>query len=295
MRSSTNSLHMSESGYASDSRRGSRRSRRSGLKRIESRSGPARGNSEEQQTRETEESLQYIPLIDTNCLRLSKRSPVKQDPGLMSLEMHTFSTGNTPNYRCLSYTWSDPDQELDDEGGHRMKACMVNGKRFNIYANLGDALFYLATALGSGWIWIDAICINQASDIERAEQVNKMCLTFQMTEEVVVWLGKDPGSARSQLSDASLLASAATIQELIVRFKSNTKGGLDGLDDKSYLKALDWKVGKRKTGQRFLAFARSSGYGEYGLFKKLQWLGSCRYFTVATKSTWKCSSTCPAF
>jgi hypothetical protein len=38
-------------------------------------------------------------------------------------------------------------------------------------------------------IWIDAICINQTSDIERNHQVANMKMVYEQATEVVVWLG----------------------------------------------------------------------------------------------------------
>jgi hypothetical protein len=40
------------------------------------------------------------------------------------------------------------------------------------------------------WIWVDALCINQDDDEEKAVQVQKMDRIFSFAQQVVIWLGK---------------------------------------------------------------------------------------------------------
>lgn len=41
------------------------------------------------------------------------------------------------------------------------------------------------------WLWVDAICIDQSNDEERASQVSRMGRIYSSASETVAWLGKD--------------------------------------------------------------------------------------------------------
>lgn len=43
--------------------------------------------------------------------------------------------------------------------------------------------------------WADAICINQQDIYERNSQVLLMRHIYEGAEQVLIWLGKDPGDA----------------------------------------------------------------------------------------------------
>ncbi|KAF8853878.1 HET-domain-containing protein, partial [Acephala macrosclerotiorum] len=64
-----------------------------------------------------------------------------------------------------------------------------DGFEMPIGTNLWEALYYLAPTCGARVLWIDAICINQESDVERNHQVAQMGRIYSTTETVVVWLG----------------------------------------------------------------------------------------------------------
>jgi hypothetical protein len=95
---------------------------------------------------------------------------------------------------ALSYAWGPP---------HPTHEIMVNGQPFLVRENLWRALQTLAelkddtrhTPLqygqleGLGYIWIDAICINQEDVLERGHQVNMMKDIFSTASLVIAWLG----------------------------------------------------------------------------------------------------------
>jgi Heterokaryon incompatibility protein (HET) len=47
-----------------------------------------------------------------------------------------------------------------------------------------------------GYIWADAICINQIDTSEKTEQVPLMADIYERAELVLVWLGKDEDNVR---------------------------------------------------------------------------------------------------
>lgn len=88
----------------------------------------------------------------------------------------------SPPFYALSYAWGT------DEATESI-AC--NGLTMKIRANLCEAIRTLFnTPIGIAIpIWIDAICINQQDDEEKAVQVSRMGEIYRRALQVVVWLG----------------------------------------------------------------------------------------------------------
>jgi hypothetical protein len=82
-------------------------------------------------------------------------------------------------YICLSYVWGQPDN------GYPV---LINKKLHYVRRNLLDFLHY-ARKKQFGWIWIDALCIDQGNLAERAYQVQQMGFIYSHAWRVVSWLG----------------------------------------------------------------------------------------------------------
>lgn len=99
------------------------------------------------------------------------------------------------DFAALSYVWGD-DRET--------KQVVVNGTVMLVTKNLEEILrrFAANKEFQSNYkIWIDAICINQNDEIERADQVRKMREIYSGAWMVVAWLG-DTLWDRSPIPDA---------------------------------------------------------------------------------------------
>jgi hypothetical protein len=87
-------------------------------------------------------------------------------------------------FDALSYTWGTQDQT------HKIS---LNDQCAQVHHNLYTALPYLASrSRGESQrrpIWIDAICINQANEKEKAEQITSMHRIYRLAKTVWVWLG----------------------------------------------------------------------------------------------------------
>lgn len=142
----------------------------------------------------TDPSVFYRPLnskdVQTRVLILY--------PGNASDTLHcaveTVSLNDTSrdDYEALSYCWGDTTEhniiqlksffsadEADDEF-----------RPFRIHDSLYQALLHLRPSTGNPRkLWADAICINQADLVERAQQVTNMPLIYQRATRVVIWLG----------------------------------------------------------------------------------------------------------
>ncbi|PPJ57790.1 hypothetical protein CBER1_00114 [Cercospora berteroae] len=121
--------------------------------------------------------------------------------GLMLSGNPSISTGNvftrsaTP-IQALSYCWRT---EKADQLIH------VNGEPFVVNPNLFEFLKLINADKDNGtgnecvgWIFIDAICINQNDLDERSSQITLMGDVYKQAEEVIVWLG-----VKETMADAS--------------------------------------------------------------------------------------------
>ncbi|KAM7218660.1 Heterokaryon incompatibility protein (HET) domain containing protein [Rhypophila decipiens] len=99
----------------------------------------------------------------------------------LSLQLEHHQHGETP-YVALSYVWGDAENQV---------AIFVNKIQFSIRQNLYHALERLRQQRTEGWVWVDAICIDQANDDEKSWEVNRMREVFQKAETVYHWLGPE--------------------------------------------------------------------------------------------------------
>ena len=95
-------------------------------------------------------------------------------------ELQVVSIDDAPKYNALSYIWGAPEAT---------KPVTVNGQVLLITENLDSALRHIPCADISPAIWIDSICIDQANDVEKTEQVRMMKSIYSNATLVIVWLG----------------------------------------------------------------------------------------------------------
>jgi hypothetical protein len=138
--------------------------------------------------------------------------------GVLEFVLEEVDINNLPTYVTLSYTWG-PAKADEEEKNERsdLKPILVNSHRFDIYPNLFDALYQLEKRGQDGYIWIDAICINQEDHTERSNQVALMDTIYKSSSMTIAWLGRETAyTARAARVLAACASSArqATIQLL---------------------------------------------------------------------------------
>jgi len=98
------------------------------------------------------------------------------------VEINDYPMDNAPKYNAISYAWGRETTS---------RAFMCNRDSFAVSAHVLDALNHLQPDQFSGKkVWIDAICINQEDDVEKAVQVAHMQSIYSSAEEVYIWLGR---------------------------------------------------------------------------------------------------------
>ncbi len=102
------------------------------------------------------------------------------------------------DYATLSYMWEDPPQ----------KGCIVLfDRKREVSRSVEDSLRRIRSSSQPRRIWIDALCINQSDNEERAQQVNLMRSIYERATECIVWLGEfdDSGSASRQSRESQAI------------------------------------------------------------------------------------------
>ncbi|KAK3390618.1 heterokaryon incompatibility protein-domain-containing protein [Podospora didyma] len=84
---------------------------------------------------------------------------------------------------ALSYAWGSRSDRVDIE---------LNGEPFSITRNLHAALKRLRYRDKTRTLWVDAVCIDQADNNEKAVQVALMSDIYSRTARCLIWLGEEP-------------------------------------------------------------------------------------------------------
>ncbi|KAI3531975.1 HET domain-containing protein [Colletotrichum abscissum] len=148
--------------------------------------------------------MAYRESLDSDHLRLLR--PVSLSHGNLHFSVITVNRAAVQyhKYRAVSYTWGD---------GSPSEIIFLDGQPFPVRPNLWSCLYYLGLASRhTEWeyLWVDAICINQANDAERNSQVRCMDETYRSAACVSVWLGLIPlpeGLPRNTLAPVKTLES----------------------------------------------------------------------------------------
>jgi Heterokaryon incompatibility protein (HET) len=129
----------------------------------------------------------YLPLDD----QAKEIRVVTLHPGIfseeirISLENVILSTDNRPDFEALSYVWGSTRNFVD------VKVEPHPDMTLSLTRNLVTALPYLRYPDKARVLWVDALCIDQQSLIERSRQVERMGDIYQLASRVIVWLGPE--------------------------------------------------------------------------------------------------------
>jgi hypothetical protein len=85
------------------------------------------------------------------------------------------------HYTALSYVWGSSE---------RCCSIKVNGKPANVTKSAAEALEMLRSTWTAKVVWIDAICIDQDNNTDKARQIPYMADIYRKAANVVIWLGQ---------------------------------------------------------------------------------------------------------
>ena len=129
----------------------------------------------------------YEPLASDRSVRLLRLLPAADD-GVLRCEIAQYQIENVPKYRALSYAWGESSKSKPHH--------LLCGESYILAGdNLASALRCFGRERRAKHIplWVDAVCINQEDSDEKEKQIPLMNMIYRRADEVVVWLGHDPG------------------------------------------------------------------------------------------------------
>lgn len=110
---------------------------------------------------------------------------VSADDIVVSLHIEPFTQHDPPQYEALSYAWGSRKSPRTIYIGASDRATL------RVTPNLRTALQHLRFPDRTRVMWVDALCIDQANDVEKGPQVAMMGQLFECASRVVVWLGPE--------------------------------------------------------------------------------------------------------
>jgi hypothetical protein len=182
---------------------------------------------------ESVDTFEHEPLTDaTKQIRLFTLHPSSVQDDTLSGTVENFDFEQCPEYLALSYEWGALDTH----------DITIDRQRLQIRTNLWLFLTYWSrraipkqqnplhtlSMIGTKYWWIDQICINQSSPVERSHQVRLMSAIFPRARCVVAWLGTeteveaylddqtDSESGSSRFRNASYFSRLWVQQELLL-------------------------------------------------------------------------------
>ncbi|KAI1214693.1 heterokaryon incompatibility protein-domain-containing protein [Annulohypoxylon truncatum] len=129
----------------------------------------------------------YEPLSAGDEIRLIELNPARREeaPLKCSIIQRRLSV-QKESYFAISYVWGEPEfsrnLEIRDDG---------DVSYLRITPNVDALLRRLRKLKVLRYLWIDAICLNQADEIEKAHQIPVMGRIFGEAKEVHIWLGPE--------------------------------------------------------------------------------------------------------
>ncbi|KAI1855263.1 hypothetical protein JX265_006594 [Neoarthrinium moseri] len=167
----------------------------------------------------------YTPLPLPSSIRLLKIEP-GSPTDIVRCSIRSVDLKKPPSFTALSYSWMEDKlwsvrgrdavfeklsglflraqmrwkipqllNASDTDGGRGLpttQTIFCNGMSVKVHASLYSALLQLRKCRVDEEYWIDAICMNQADDQEKTQQVQMMGQIYSAAQLVLVWLGPSP-------------------------------------------------------------------------------------------------------
>ncbi len=150
-------------------------------------------------------AYKHKPLPAGRHIRLLRvHASAASDSGL-ACDLDNVNLNDEPEYSALSYAWEDqsPQVPIQCATGSHQGILLIT-------PNCAAALRQLRHENGKFAIWIDSICIDQASLEEKSSQVALMGDIYKAAKQVVVWLGERDDRVVSAIELLRKLSSRET-------------------------------------------------------------------------------------
>lgn len=127
----------------------------------------------------------YKTLESNQDIRLINLYPAGRTTDPLECDLMTASFEEAPVYEALSYTWGLQSNAVET-------LLVINAARgpVQITTNLDAALRKLRLVDRKRALWVDAVCIDQSNNEEKAHQIAQMRRVYSEAKLVCIWLGK---------------------------------------------------------------------------------------------------------
>ncbi|KFY12305.1 hypothetical protein V492_03959 [Pseudogymnoascus sp. VKM F-4246] len=126
-----------------------------------------------------------------------------------------------PRYEALSYTWGPKvNGAWISISEAKSGSGLSTAYKISCQPNLMDALQRLRSPSQPRIFWIDAICINQDDDVEKAIQVRRMTSIYKHAYRVVVWLGNGGPDHYKALKALDYIGRQVVVALIDVRYQA---------------------------------------------------------------------------
>jgi hypothetical protein len=144
----------------------------------------------EEETRQTAAPVSsdhpvYDQALEASEIRLAHLSPSSSEEAPLHLTLETFPDNHFPEYEAVSYAWGG------EEGDSTPVLPVYIGQYWDVLLqtrNCHSMLGYLRRQDRLRTLWVDAICLNQQSASEKADQIPRMGFIFRQAMRVVAFL-----------------------------------------------------------------------------------------------------------
>ncbi|KAF2836905.1 HET-domain-containing protein [Patellaria atrata CBS 101060] len=167
----------------------------------------------------------YSPLdVSKREIRLIQLLPkhANDEDGTLHCLMNRISIGGDLAYAALSYVWGKPDLTH--------KVWLMNSP-FYITENLASALHHLQEDDKTLSLWVDAVCINQADEVEKSAQVQLMRFIYERAEMVISWLGPEADESNLAMMDLRAVGEALSGEGVMVAINGDVNDRAEFLNN----------------------------------------------------------------
>ena len=164
----------------------------------------------------TDDSIARRPLqtcseLGSQRIRLIKIRPGRPKDGI-ECDTKVCFLSEAGEYTALTYTWGSPIERRVIVVDEQPRLVTVNLCRFleqaRRFANRFSCRF-------SGWLWIDALSIEQSDPWEKLKQVGMISQIFKNAKRVVIWLGPTYGDSDRAMKVLAAMSKESTYWKVL--------------------------------------------------------------------------------
>jgi len=171
----------------------------------------------------------YKALQPGRWIRLLHVQPAAQLTTPINCYFQEAHLDERPKFEALSYVWG---AKVGDQ------PIQCHGKTILVTSNCFSALQHLRYETRTRVLWVDAICINQASMAERSSQVKLMGDIYKDASNVLIWLGVGNAATHALLNDLKQSSGYHAIEDSDVTNFRATSGSVQEETEVMYEDAL---------------------------------------------------------